>query len=190
MVGEKPARPAGRRFTKIADDRERIPSKEFPTYWIEALDDLMEAYDRICAYSCFRVHEITGARSVDHFAAKSLAWDKVYEWSNYRLVCSRLNARKNDFGDVLDPFEIGDGWFELELVGFQVVPAADLDDKTRDRVQETIDRLTLNDFMFRRERERDAEKYWERDSLQTLEEESPFVAKELRRQGRLKPGDV
>ena len=186
MVGKGKPRGAGGRFKKPED----IPSDEFPTYWTRTLDDLMEAYHRICAYSCFRVHEVTGARSVDHFAAKSREWDKVYEWSNYRLACSRLNSRKNKFDDVLDPFEIGDDWFQLELVGFQVIPAKHLDDDVRDQVEKTIVRMKLNHFIFRRERARDAEKYWERDSLQTLEEESPFVARELRRQGRLNPGDV
>jgi hypothetical protein len=100
-----------------------------------------------------------------------------------------LNSRKNEFGDVLDPFEIVDGWFQLELLGFQVVPAPDLPADIRTRVEETIERLGLNDF--RTSRERDAENYWARRiSLAVLIEESPFVAKELRRQGRLNEGDV
>ena len=74
-------------------------------YWTRALDDLMAAYHEICAYSCFRIHPITGARSADHFAPKPKDRDNIYEWSNYRLVCSRLNSSKRDFGDVLDPFE-------------------------------------------------------------------------------------
>jgi hypothetical protein len=82
----------------------------------------MAAYHQICAYSCFRIHPVTGAQSADHFAPKSQSWRKVYQWSNYRLCSGRLNARKNDYGDVLDPFEIQPGWFQLELLGFQVIP--------------------------------------------------------------------
>jgi hypothetical protein len=149
----------------------------------------MTAYNRICAYSCFRIHPVTGGRSVDHMAPRSCAHDKVYEWSNYRLASSLLNERKKDFSDVLDPFEIMDGWFQLNLLGFEVVPARELVPKIRTRVQQTIDRLGLNDF--RSSRERDAENYWARKvSLAVLTEESPFVAKELRRQGRLLEGDV
>jgi len=189
MVGERPPRPSGRRFETVATRREDIPADKFHPYWTEALDDLMAGYNQICAYSCFRIHTVTGGRSVDHMAAKSRAWDTVYEWTNYRLASSLLNARKREFGDVLDPFEILDGWFQLELVGFQVLPAADVDDGIRTGVQQTIDRLRLNDF--RREREKDAEWYWTRDvSLRVLRAESPFVAGELRRQGRLNPGDV
>ena len=189
MVGETPIRTTGRRFEKKAVAREEIPSDAFPTYWTKALDDLMKAYRQICAYSCFRIHPVTGGASADHFAAKSRKWDKVYEWGNYRLACTRLNARKRDFGDVLDPFKIGKDWFQLELVGFQVIPNPNLDNVKRDRVQTTIDRLRLNDF--RHSRERDVENYWAREvSLRVLTEESPFVAQELKRQGRLNPGDV
>ena len=79
--------------------------------------------------------------------AKSKAWDRVYEWDNYRLACSRLNSRKNDFSDVLDPFDVQDDWFHLELVGFQVLPNDNIEDQTiRQRIQNTIDRLGLNDF--------------------------------------------
>lgn len=188
MVGERPPRTAGKRHSKVASRREDIPGDKFPPYWTEALDDLMAAYSRICAYSCFAIHPVTGAASADHFAAKSRAWDRVYEWDNYRLACSRLNARKKDFTGLLDPFEVTDGWFQLELVGFQVIPNPGLDGPTRDRIRHTIVTLGLDDF--RGERETDAENYWSREvSLKILSQESPFVAKELRRQGRLNAGD-
>ena len=188
MVGEKPRRLKGKRFQKIADRRENIPFDKFPPYWTEALDDLMTAYSQICAYSCFKIHRVTGGRSVDHMIAKSKAWDKVYEWSNYRLSCTRLNARKNNFEAVLDPFEIQDDWFQLELVGFQVVPNPNLDNAIRTAVENTIERLGLNDFC--RDRAERAEDYWAVDvTLKILTAESPFVTRELRRQGRLLPED-
>uniref|UniRef100_UPI0025F0CEDF hypothetical protein n=1 Tax=uncultured Thiocystis sp. TaxID=1202134 RepID=UPI0025F0CEDF len=95
---------------------EDLPASEIESYWTEAIDDLMQAYNEVCAYSCFRIHPVTGAASVDHMAPKSRAWDRVYEWNNYRLAAARLNARKNAFGDVLDPFEVQNGWFELGRV--------------------------------------------------------------------------
>ena len=189
MVGEVPVPPRtkGRRYKKIADRRDKIPAKRFPALWTKALNDLMTAYNRICAYSCFRIHPVTGSRSVDHMAAKSRRWDQVYEWKNYRLASSLLNARKREFGDVLDPFLIGDDWFELELVGFQVKPAKHLSPAIRAQVRATIDRLGLDDF--RTSRERDAENYWNGVPFGVLMEESPFVARELRRQGRVRPED-
>jgi hypothetical protein len=168
-----------------------LPSSELPPYWTTCLDSLMAGYDEVCAYSCFRIHKITGARSVDHFAPRSRAWNKVYEWTNYRLACSRLNSRKRDFTDILDPFEVQTGWFQLELVGFQVLPAPELDVGLKRRIETTADRLGLNDSDFCSARAQDAEHYWSEDvSLKVLREESPLVALELARQDRLRPGDV
>lgn len=190
MVGKKPRPPRrrGRAFSHIASRERDIPYECFPAYWTHALGDLMAAYHEVCAYSCFRIHPVTGAASADHFAAKSRQWRDVYEWSNYRLACARLNARKRDFSDVIDPFEVRPGWFRLELVGFQVVASPGLPASRRRAVQHTIDRLGLNDFC--KDREKDAERYWSGDvSLRVLREESPFVAYELKRQRRLNAGD-
>jgi hypothetical protein len=189
MTGQTADRPKGQPHNKLAERPEDIPADKFPAYWQEALNDLMTAYSRICAYSCFRIHPVTGAQSVDHMAPKSRAWDRVYEWSNYRLACLRLNARKNNFSDILDPFEIEDGWFQLELVGFQVIPNFELDPALQASVQTTIERLKLNDFCG--DRAHDAEYYWNGEvSLKFLTQESPFVAAELRRQGQLLKGDT
>lgn len=189
MVGETPPRRAGTRHKKIADRRDDIPPEKFPPYWTEALDDLLELYNQVCAYCCFRIHPVTGSRTVDHFAAKSRRWDRVYEWNNYRLACSLLNARKKAFQDVLDPVMIDDGWFQLELVGFQVIPNPLVHPMTCDVIEATINRLGLNDF--REYCAEDAELYWSREiSLSVLTRESPYVARELRRQGRLNAGDT
>ncbi|HET7506278.1 MAG TPA: hypothetical protein VFK02_34905 [Kofleriaceae bacterium] len=190
LCGKRPAlkRDAGRAFKKIAEREADIPVDHFPPYWIHCLDDLMERYNEICAYSCFRIHRVTGARSVDHLVAKSDHWRRIYEWSNYRLCCSRLNARKGAIRTVLDPFHIEPGWFQLELVGFKVHPDRGLPAKRQAKIQRTIDVLGLNDF--RHDREQDAENYWSKDvSLRILRKESPFVAEDLKRQRRLNPGD-
>jgi hypothetical protein len=191
LIGRAPKYPriSGTPFSKIANRKADIPSTSLPSYWTDALDDLMTAYHEVCAYSCFRIHRVTGARSVDHFAPKSAHWSKVYEWSNYRLCCSRLNARKRDFSDVLDPFSLRPNAFQLELIGFQIIPDPTLPQPTQDELQCTIDRLGLNDL--REDRAEDAEDYWRGDcSLKLLKRESPFVAYELARQRRLNAGDV
>jgi hypothetical protein len=106
MVGRSSRHPRtnGKRFKKIADRGSDIPTEQFPNYWTRVLDHLMTAYHQVCAYSCFRIHPVSGSRSADHFAPKSRSWRSIYEWSNYRLCCGRINVRRNDFGDVLDPF--------------------------------------------------------------------------------------
>lgn len=190
MVGQTLAFPrtAGRRHAKIASSKNKIPPKKFPPYWTEALDDLMKAYGQICAYSGFRIHPVTGARSADHMVAKSCSWRRVYEWSNYRLACSRLNSRKREFQDVLDPFKVRHGWFCLNLITFEIHAATGLDQVTTDRIDDTIARLGLNDF--KQDREEYAEDYLNGEiSFRILKKEAPFIAYELYRQNRMRAGD-
>ena len=170
--------------------RGAIPGDKFPTYWRRSLDDLMESYHRICAYLCLYIPRGTGARSVDHMIAKSAAWDQAYEWTNYRLACSLMNSRKGAVTTVLDPFDVEDGWFVLELVEFQVLPGDGLTDAMGEDVWDTIGRLRLNDDECRGAREQYAEDYWaEHVSYDYLGRHAPFVARELRRQNRLRAPD-
>ena len=73
-------------------------------YWRDAAKQLYDAYDGICAYTCHWIAFDTGSRTVEHFVPKVVAPDLAYEWSNFRLVCGRLNSRKGRHQDVLDPF--------------------------------------------------------------------------------------
>jgi hypothetical protein len=151
---------------------------ELPPYWRLALPDLYVRYHAICAYLCVLIPRGTGAPTVDHFLPKSRHRDLAYEWSNFRLVCSLMNTRKRDFEDVLDPFQIPDGWFVLELSFLQVMPAPSLDPETRARVQATIDRLGLNDAECRAARELYYQAYVEGDlAFPLLQAWSPFVAR-------------
>ncbi|MGP3699892.1 hypothetical protein [Rhodobacter sp. NSM] len=187
-AGKSYERTHGKSYKKIADNASDIPPEKFPPYWREALTDLMKSYNETCAYICMRIHPVTGGGSVDHFAAKSASWRRAYQWGNYRLCCSRINSKKNNFSDVVDPFLAAPDSFQLELLTFQVKPSDDLDPAERTKVDETIRRLGLNDFC--RDREAHAEDYWDNQiSLKVLRRESPFVAYELYRQNKLKPGD-
>lgn len=121
---------------------------------------------------------------MEHFAPKSKARELAYEWSNYRLVCALMNSRKNNFEDVLDPFEIGDDWFELEFVFMQVRPAPRLDAQTAEAVQQTIDRLKLNDEECCAARAEWFQEWKdERLSLDYMRRKCPFVCREAVRQG-------
>ena len=193
LAGEQPDPPrtAGQPCKKVATSRDEIPPDKFPTYWRKMLGDLLDSYHRICAYSCLYISRGTGARSVDHAIAKSRRWDQVYEWSNYRLACSQMNARKGAVADVLDPFEIGEGWFALELVEFQVLPGDGLSDEVTGAVANTIERLRLNDHEFCKARAKYAEDYLSGDvSFCYLTRHAPFVAGELQRQRWLLPREL
>jgi len=159
---------------------------ELPNYWRHCSKQLWEAYKGICAYLCVDIPPGTGAKSVDHHAPKKRNPDLAYEWSNYRLVCSLMNARKREFEDILDPFSIEDGWFVLDLSGLQVLPSPDLDEETRRLVLATIERLRLNDKECRDARANYYDDFAAgRLPFDLLEKKSPFVAMELRRQGQV-----
>ena len=166
-----------------------IPPSRFKPYWHRALDDLLASYNRTCSYLSLHIPRAVGTPSVDHMVAKSTAWDQVYEWSNYRLACLLMNARKG-VADVLDPFEIGEGWFALELVEFQVVPGHGLPSNVRAQVVDTIATLRLSDSICCKARAAYAQNYWDGEiSLSYLRRHAPFVAKELERHGRLRSNE-
>lgn len=173
----------GRPREVIAASPDEIPADKFPPFWTEALPELLEVYGRVCAYMSFYIERVTGAASVDHMLPKSVDWREIYEWRNYRLACSLMNSRKNACRDVLDPFEIEDNWFRMELVGYQVIPDPDLPADIREKVQATIERLKLNDYECLKLREEYAEEFYLGDiSLDRLRRRAPFLAREIERQ--------
>ncbi|NNB90903.1 HNH endonuclease [Corallococcus exiguus] len=161
---------------------------ELRPHWRHCSLQLWKAYRGICAYSCLYIPRGTGALTVDHLLPKSKQRALAYEWSNYRLACNRMNARKNAFEDVLDPFEVQDGWFALELSTLQVIPGAGLSASMQQRVQDTIDRLDLNDEEFLEARTSWYDEYRQGAfNFDFLRRHFPFLAKELVRQGLVQP---
>jgi hypothetical protein len=127
----------------------------------------------------------TGTPTTDHFVAKSSRPEDAYEWRNYRLACQLMNSRKGAFDEILDPFDIVNGWFVLELSGLQVLPNPQLEETLQEQIRATIDRLRLNVKECVDARAQFYDAYLEAElSFSLLEVWSPFVALELRRQGR------
>ena len=166
--------------TKIAD----IPSKSLPDLWTKAIPDMLERYGRICAYVCVYIERIIGAPSIDHWIPKSVDPERAYEWDNFRLACSLMNSRKGTKDMLLDPFEIGEGWFELEFVCFQVISSRRLPPHQQLQAAHTVEELHLNCSECLSLRRSQVEAYAQvHVSFEHLEGRSPFVARELRRQG-------
>jgi hypothetical protein len=136
------------------------------------------------------VEPITGSGTADHYVPKSLDVSRAYDWHNYRFACSRMNARKGVAAAVLDPLEVQDGWFQLELVRFQLHAAPGLPVAVVASIDRTIDLLRLNDEACKETRADWCEAYWAGDiGLSFLERRVPLLARELRRQDRLAPAD-
>lgn len=212
LIGQKPSPPRpGPRRQKVAERPELIAADKFPPFWRDVLPEMLNSYRRICAYLSLYIPHGTGSPTVDHVLPKSRRWDLVYEWSNYRLACALMNSCKNDLEDVLDPFEIKNGWFALDLVEFQVKPGREVTDEQRSAITNTIIKLRLNANECLNARKEYVDWYlgpravkktkpdgtteWTglRDDplpFSYLEHRAPFVARELRKQNMLRPEDV
>jgi hypothetical protein len=184
----------GPRIAKRADTIEDLDPQVVRdyAYWTRALAALHEAYRGVCAYSCFYIEPLSGP-TVDHFVAITKTLREAYEWRNYRLAFALMNACKGAFADVLDPFEVQDGWFVLDLDTLDVEPGAGLEPDLTDRVLATCRRLQLNGSECKKMRRDFFNLYWSSQSperpipLWFLEMKAPFLAREMRRQGRVRP---
>ncbi|MCK6527597.1 hypothetical protein L6R50_08550 [Myxococcota bacterium] len=180
----------------MATTIDAIPVENLPTFWTRALPELRRRYGNVCGYLGMRIHEATGAATVDHFVPKSRDRRLAYEWSNFRLAAAQVNTNKGDHEDVLDPFEVQDHWFTLDVASFEIAPADDLEAEVRAKVEATISRLGLNDPVFCDARAEYHDRYHglrtdpddppEPWPLSWLACECPLVARQLRRQGRLR----
>lgn len=114
-----------------------------PALWTPYTSTLADGFARLCGYAA--MHDPTGG-TVDHYLSFKKHRKLAYDWDNYRFASSTLNSCKRNADDaVLDPFEVGEGWFEIVLPSLQMrvtdaVPAA-----YRDKAEFTLKRLKLRD---------------------------------------------
>jgi hypothetical protein len=193
LVGRAPRiKRRGRRRTKVATTEAGIPADQFPPFWREAIDDMMAAYKQRCAYLAMFIEE-TGNPTVDHVIPKSMAWDKVYEWSNYRLCAAIVNSKKGALLGLVDPVKARPGWFELDLASYRVVVGGAAPQRQRAKIIATLPLLNLRECVAQRRRYVEEYKLGpvaKGIDLTYLEHRAPFIAAELRRQGQLVRGDV
>jgi hypothetical protein len=168
----------------IPKDRNGKESFELPAYWRACLDDLHHRYDGVCAYVSIYICRVTGARSADHFIAKSTAIEHAFHWYNLRLASGKINGRKGIFDDILDPFEIQPETFCLNLATGRIYPNPGLPRDLKDKAQITIDRLGLDDADCRARRLEYFQEYCSGEINDAhLKKRCPFVWHEAHRQG-------
>ena len=152
-------------------------------YWRQSLSDLRTAYGKVCAYCAQWIPHATGGHTVEHFLPRKTHPHLAYEWDNFRYVSRRFNSRKGT-QEIIDPFEVGDTWFTLNFKTFFVEPNPELSSPNRERVQDTIRILHLNnDTDLVDERiEFICDYCTDAISFIHLQNKAPFIACELERQ--------
>jgi hypothetical protein len=160
----------------------QTPDPASRPYWRRILLSLHKAYSGICAYTCHWIPYDVGSDTVEHFIPKAVDPSTAYEWSNYRLVCGRLNGRKGAHQDVIDPFLVEDEMFHLEFPSL-LVRRGICSAKQSHIVDSTIKRLGLNEERCILMRQAFINSYLKSEvTLAHIKKNAPFLARELGRQ--------
>ena len=122
---------------------ENHPSAVRPNdYWTEFKPKLADGFFDLCAYTVM----YTPTGTVDHYLSVKNHHHLAYEWSNYRFCAGWLNSSKQNADDtVLDPFEVGNNWFEIILPSLQLVVTDQISPEIRPKAEYTLKRLHLQD---------------------------------------------
>ena len=112
-------------------------------FWNKCATELADAFSNLCGYAAML--DPTGG-TVDHY----LSWKNhpalTYEWHNYRFASGVLNSsKKTADSDVLDPYEVGPGWFEILLPSLQMTVTDAVPPAYRAKAEYTLKRLKLRD---------------------------------------------
>lgn len=128
-----------RRGAKWLD--EHPAAKRLPAYWLPFRAHLADGFANLCGYSA--LYEPVG--SVDHFLSSKKQRGLAYEWDNYRFAAEWINkSKQNADDDVLDPFEVGEDWFEIVLPSLQLRVTDRVPARHRARAEYTLTRLRLD----------------------------------------------
>jgi hypothetical protein len=156
--------------------------------WSPYRSKLEEGFRGLCGYAAMA--DFTGG-TVDHFLSFRNYRNLAYEWKNYRFASDALNKTKGNLDDsVLDPFEVGEGWFEILLPSLQLRLTDRVPEAMRDKAEFTIGRLGLRDGerVVRWRRRWYALYQAGKLDLDGLEQVAPLLAAAVRRRGALKNG--
>lgn len=125
----------------LAENPDRDPHEN--PLWRHFTGDLRTAFGNRCGFSAMYVSRGT----VDHWISVKSDRSRSYEWTNYRFVDAAVNSAKKPGweGKLMDPFEVQDGWFEVQLPSLQLVATSAMDPATRARAEFTLKKLRLED---------------------------------------------
>lgn len=112
-----------------------------PAYWREFNLDLGEGFKFLCGYMTLWTTDGT----VDHFVSIKEDRARAYDWDNYRYVAGWVNSSKQDVvsTEILDPYEVEEGWFEILLPTLELVVTSKVPPEKRARAEQTLKSLPI-----------------------------------------------
>lgn len=113
--------------------------------WTKFEPELRAAFNEMCGWAA--MHIMRG--QVDHFTPiatlKKKGQDELaYDWKNFRYIEGWINQKKLS-AQVLDPFVVQDGWFEISLPSLQLLPTEKIPAEFLELALFTLKRLGLRD---------------------------------------------
>lgn len=151
-------------------------------YWSPFRAELALGFMQRCGYSAMWISSGT----VDHFVSCNEDMKLAYEWSNYRFIEGWINSAKTKkrAADLLDPFEVKDGWFEIALPSMQLKLTDKVPASIRSRAESTLKQLPLeHDERIVHQRREWLRMYEDEDvPLTFLDRKAPLIAQAIRRQ--------
>jgi hypothetical protein len=114
-----------------------------PALWEPYTAVLGAGFEQRCGYAA--MFDPTGG-TIDHYLSVKHHRHLSYEWRNYRFVSGPINSSKQNADDsVLDPYDVGPGWFEIILPSLQLRATDRLPATLRAKAEFTLSRLKLRD---------------------------------------------
>jgi hypothetical protein len=156
---------------------------KYKDYWSVCKIDLAEAFNRCCCYTAMRISPSHNG-SIDHYLSKTKHTQLVYEWSNYRYCTRRVNSCKGTYDDrILDPFEVEDDWFEVQLPDLQLVLTDRVPMELREKAEFTLNQLQLqnSDWIIAQRADYYDDYLDGKITLELIERDAPLVARAIRK---------
>ncbi|MFT3769904.1 MAG: hypothetical protein QM820_31120 [Minicystis sp.] len=160
-----------------------------PPYWSRVRAQVIAAFEERCAYTAMW---LSHDGEIDHFISIHEDRRKAYRWSNLRYAASWFNSSKQNVPStqILDPFEVGDGWFEIVLPSLELVVTDQCPESLRSKARFMLDRLGLaKGERVMRSRARFYAIYNPNDpaTLAFLDQFAPLIARAIRKQQATQP---
>lgn len=138
-------RQAGRQWLQWRQQNQQPLPDRPRDFWSPFRPDLRRGFGCRCGYYAMLIHD----GQVDHF----ISWNTcrtndtpelAYEWDNFRFVDGALNSSKRTLDcQLLDPFEVGDDWFEIELPSLLLRPV-NVPPERQEAANLTLEKLGLD----------------------------------------------